>query len=97
MGCPVSVSLDDDSPYYEGKTLNISDGGMLLSVPVDSVPSIDHKVHMRVAVPRTTPNTRMLEDFQLDAVVVRHHPMTDNSMAAVAFRFAESADMNLEV
>ena len=97
LGCPVSVSTDGSAPSARGRTLNISDGGMLFSMPVDAMPHLRQKVHVRVAVPRTTPNTHMFEDFQLDATVVRHQTMADSDLADVAVQFTEVADLNLEV
>jgi len=95
VGCPVSVSTDGSRLHAKGRALNISDSGALLAMPVDTVPRLRQKVQMRVSVPRTTPNTHMFEDFQLDATVVRHHPMVDNSLAGVAMKFTEMAELNL--
>ena len=67
-----------------------------MTIPADTVPGLRQEVHTCVAVPRTTSNTHILEDFELDATVVRHHAMQDANLVAVALRFCSAADLNME-
>ena len=79
------------------KSLNISDGGALVSVPVDAVPEFGSNLHVCFSVPRKTPNTYMLEDFLCSGRVVRHQPLEDNRLVGVALEFSQPLQLALEV
>ena len=80
-----------------GRTINISDGGALVSIPRDTAPEISANVNARFSVPRSTPNTYMLEQFASSACVVRRQALVDDSRAGVAVRFSKPLKLGLEV
>ena len=86
MPCPSQVANPDAAESVKGKALNVSDGGMFLAMPVRDLPPQDTTVRVRFSVPRSTPNTYMLEDFACKAQVVRHEALTDDSLAGVALK-----------
>jgi hypothetical protein len=61
------------------------------------VPRVNERVRVVLAVPRSTPNTYMLEEVSCEATVVRHQPLEDNSVVGVAIRFQPPQDLGLEV
>jgi c-di-GMP-binding flagellar brake protein YcgR len=96
LACPV-VLLDDekDSPL-KARTVNVSDGGLLLSMPSEAAPEQDRRLTVRLLVPRSTPNTYMLEEFVGQARVLRHQELADDS-SAVAVQFVKRLRLDLEV
>ena len=48
------------------------------------------------AVPRSTANTYMLEDFSAQARVLRHQPLRNADLAGVAVQFVQPIDLGLE-
>ena len=96
VACPVAIAGGGDSRTARGKTLNISDSGALLSVPIEYLPDVTKQVNISVSVPRATANTYMFEEFQSRATVTRHEPMIDDRLAGVAVRFDRVLEFNLQ-
>jgi hypothetical protein len=97
VACAVSVYDRGGKAVATGRTVNLSDGGALLSVPIRSVGEVGSKVNVTLSVPRTTPNTYMLEEVASAATVVRQQPLVDAAFAGVALRFDRPLDLALEV
>ena len=76
---------------------NISDGGAYLVVPTDALLSRGCEVDISFSVPRTTPNTYMLEDFACKAKVVRHQRLTEGDRRGMALQFDKPKQLVLEV
>ena len=95
LPCPISLLGQDGRLMAQARTVNVSDGGAYVHVPAHGLPSeppVSLTVHL--AVPRTTPNTYMLEDFQMPAVVVRLDRLVDGH-AGVALRFVRPVRLEL--
>jgi hypothetical protein len=92
--CPVRLS---SGPAGEaaGKTANVSDGGLLVALPRQALPACGSLVDVLLRVPRSTPNTYMLEEFTSRARVVRHE--TSGSRASAALQFLHPLDLAVEV
>ena len=58
-----ALTADGHGVIAQTRSVNISDGGALLSLPADAAPESGADVLLRFAVPRATPNTYMLEEF----------------------------------
>ena len=97
LNCPVTVCDRGGQALAGGDSLNISDGGMLLSIRVEDLPALRTAVNVAFSVPRETPNTFMLEDFASPATVIRHGALVDEARAAVALRFGRPVSLALEV
>ena len=99
MDVPCPIQVRDPRGQFEasGRTINISDGGAMLSLPVNSLPGLAKEMKVVFSVPRLTPNTRMFEQFECPATVVRHQPLTDDMLAGMAIRFTRPLDLGLEV
>jgi len=97
LSCPVSLYNRAGELIARAKTVNVSDGGMLVSIPVSALPKLEDRANVALSVPRSTPTTYMLEDFACAARVVRHQPMVDDAFAGVALAFDEPQDLCLEV
>jgi hypothetical protein len=94
--CPAAIFDKAGRPVGESRTTNLSDGGALLHVPVDSLPEVGAKIHVTISVPRATANTRMLEDFASPARVVRHVPADGENLAGLAVQFETPLDIMLD-
>ena len=92
--CPVRLS---GGPAGEaaGKTANVSDGGLLVALPRRTLPACGSLVDVLLRVPRSTPNTYMLEEFTSRARVVRHE--TSGSRASAALQFLRPLELAVEV
>ena len=99
--CPVRLlrsSKDKaNGEVVRGKTLDVSDGGAMLAVPIKAVPHLSERVRVVLSVPRETPNTRMVEEVSCEARVVRHQPLEDNEVVGVALQFQPAQTLGLEV
>jgi hypothetical protein len=82
--CPVRLS-SSPAGQAAGKTANVSDGGLLVAMPRQKLPAPGSLVDVLLRVPRTTPNTYMLEEFTSRARVVRHETSTGRASAALQF------------
>ncbi len=96
LDCPVAVFCRGGQELTRGKTVNISDGGAFVSIPIKPIPDISADVNVTFSVPRTTPNTYMLEEFASPASIIRHQPLVDESLAGLAIRFDRPLELGLE-
>jgi len=96
LPCCVTFTDADGRIQAEGGSLNISDGGLLVSVPLAEIPRRNSHTRVRVSLPRYTSNTFMLEDIEWEGTVVRHVPLRDDRFAGVAVRFGEPLPLQLE-
>jgi len=94
--CPCVVRDHLGATLGKGRCLNIGNGGMFLPLPVDALPTRDSTVTISFAVPRSTANTYMLEDFSAQARVLRHQPLRNADLAGVAVQFVQPIDLGLE-
>jgi len=97
LGCPVVLTGGDDEPLASAKTLNVSDGGALVPIPPEEVPACGTEVSIRLSVPRSTPNTHMLEEFSCRGRILRHQPLASDRLAGVAMQFVKPQELSLEV
>ena len=95
--CAVVVSDEANSERTTGKALNLSDGGAMFTIPMNTLVELAPSVRMTLSVPRETANTRMHEEVTTEATVVRHEPMVDQDIAGVAVRFSAPIDLQIEV
>ena len=96
VSCPVRLS-QGEAAEAAGKTANVSDGGILVALPRQVLPARGSLVDVLLRVPRTTPNTYMLEEFVSQARVVRHDPPGEGEAAAAALEFVRPMELGLEV
>lgn len=95
--CPVSVFTRSGELVAKGRSLDISDGGAYVSVPAEAIDRIKGRVNLTFAVPRSTENTYMMEDFACQADILRQQPLVDKNLAGVAIAFTDPIDLGLEV
>jgi c-di-GMP-binding flagellar brake protein YcgR len=93
--CPVVVTGGDGRELLRGRTLNLSDGGVLLAGGDAAMP-VGQTVQAAFRVPRQTANTFLYEDVSSPARVVRHEGATKGSGSAVAFQFSRPLQLELE-
>ena len=72
-------------------------GGVLLPIPIKVVPRVSERVRVLLAIPRTTPNTHMVEEVLCEARVVRHQPMENDEVVGVALQFQAPLTLGIEV
>ena len=96
LGCPITLADAEGTEGLKSKTVNVCDGGAFLAVPAKVVPPKDRKLTVRLLVPRTTPNTYLLEEFTSEAHVVRHDMLEDNASVGLALRFTQPLTLDLE-
>ena len=88
-----------DSAVVEARTVNVSDGGVFLSLACDVKASVGAKVTINFKLPRSTPNTFMLEDVSALARVVRAKAVKDDAgrPGGLALEFLKPLDLQIEV
>jgi hypothetical protein len=97
LACPASLYNRAGELIVRTKTVNVSDGGLLVAVPVQELGRLEEHANVAFSVPRSTATTYMLEDFACPARIVRHQPMVDDDFAAVALAFEKPQDLSLAV
>jgi hypothetical protein len=86
---------DDSRSFARQTTINISDGGALVPVPLGAVPRMDDEIAVRFCVPRGGSHSYMMEDICCHARVVRHEPLSDENLVAVALEFQPVQSLRL--
>ena len=95
LHCPVKL-MGETTCHVPAAAIDLSDGGMLLSLAAEAAPPVGSAWHVRLAVPRTTSNTYMLEEFLCEGLVLRHQKLKETGRAAVALRFASPLHLDLD-
>jgi len=95
--CPATLTQEDGRIIAAGKTANISDGGVFFFTSAGDLTTLDGRMILKLAVPRKTANTYMLEDFSLPVRVVRRQQTYGPKLIGIALEFATPADLGLEV
>ena len=90
LACPVVL----DGPV-KGTCINVSDGGVLVPLEPSAAPPVGNHVKLRLAVPRSTPNTYMPEQILALARVIRHEADGQDGQFAVAFQFDPPLNLGL--
>ena len=96
MSFPVSFFDRSGTVIVKGDSIDLSDSGLFVSVPIESMGKLDDKVNLTFSVPRSNDESFMLEDFACQADVVRQQPLTDPTFAGVAVSFERVLDLALE-
>ena len=97
LACPVSLFSRGGQALAQGNTVNISDGGALVSVPGGSAPEADAEINLTLSVPRATASTYMLEEFATAGRVIRRRQLDDGQTAGLAVHFRKPLGLALEV
>jgi c-di-GMP-binding flagellar brake protein YcgR len=97
IGCAVALQRPASQGPVASKTVDVSDGGALLVIPIKNVPRLSERVNVVLALPRSTANTYMVEEVACEARVVRHQPMEDDEVVGVALQFNPVQKLGLEV
>ena len=97
LGCPIRFFDRGGVEITHAKTANISDGGAFVPVAIRFLTEIGRQVNVAFSLPRSTPNTYMLEDFASEAKIVRQTAMQRADYAGIALEFAEPLELGIEV
>jgi hypothetical protein len=93
---PVTM-VDPSGKRIAGARLaNVSDGGVFVTTPIDSLPVFGCELEVSFRIPRSTANTYMLEAVRATGKVSRQQPMRDGDNVGVAIRFAEPLELMIE-
>lgn len=96
LPCPARL-VDETGTYLaSGKTVNISDGGLLMPFRLDALTEAGTQVDVKLSIPRTTPNTCLMQPFKTQAYIVRSEA-DDEGNCHIAVRFQTPIDLDLEV
>jgi len=97
LECPVELSDGAGKVLAKARGVNISDGGMLLPVASEALPKRGARVHLDFSIPRSTPNTFLMEEFACKAFVIREESPDGRRPAHVAVEFERPMDLGIEV
>ncbi len=95
--CPVTFFTRSGEVAAKGKSVNLSNGGILVSIPVEEAGKIRGTVNLTFSVPRSTENTYMLEDFACQADILRRQALVGENSTGVAVAFTRPLNLDLEV
>ncbi len=91
LSCPIIITDSHGNKLLRTQTLNVSDGGA--AVADRGQFSVGDVLQAEMKVPRSTPNTFMMEDVPSRAVVIRHQKIQASEGMAIAF----IEPLNLEI
>jgi len=94
---PVSLVDAEGRRFHGAYMKNVSEGGLFFTTPIHSLPAFGSDLEVVFTIPRSTPNTRMIEEFIAKAKVTRHQPMVDGNHAGVALQFHQPVELMLDV
>jgi len=95
--CPITLRDATGNVLYHTHTANVSDGGAFLCIPAESLPRMAGEIQVALSLPRSTPNTYMLEDVHCVARIVRQTPMKNADQAGMALQFSKPQKLMLSV
>ncbi|NLF32143.1 MAG: PilZ domain-containing protein [Planctomycetes bacterium] len=97
LSCPLEVADSRGRELFRIRTANVSNGGLYLESPISNLPEdgVPDEVQLRLSIPRSTPNTFMLEDFATAARIVRSEPLAEGDAAGIAMQFVRPLALNL--
>jgi len=96
LTCSVVVTDSVGNELLKTRTLNLSDGGVLLTAPIKQTIPLGQYVHVDMRLPRSTENTFMFENISAEAGIIRHEPMIEHSSIATALTFTKPMKLGLE-
>jgi len=97
LPCPVALLGADGAALLKARTTNVSNGGVYVALGKAEGPgALPPRMTIRLSVPRSTPNTFLLEDFRSQAAVVRTDPAAQHRSPGVALAFARPLSLDLE-
>jgi hypothetical protein len=97
IACPVRIAGGEGGSVGAAKAENISDGGLLVPVASEAALPRGAVIQVEFAVPRSTPNTFLYEQFSAAASVVRRGRTKRSGLRNVALKFEPPMDLGLEV
>lgn len=96
LACPIRLSTEEGRVLARTRTMDISDGGLLLPLPDGTALAVGSRVRADFSVPRSTANTYLLEDFSSDAAVVRQQAPAIAHPCHIALQFHSALNLGLE-
>ncbi len=96
LSCPVKVHDDKGQVLTTCRTLNISNGGMFVPLPMKGLPSIHSRIKLKFSVPRETANAMIYEEFSCQASVVRQEPLKDDRYVGIALAFSRTVQLAVD-
>ena len=97
LACPVVLLRGKSDVLARTKTVNISDGGALVPMYESAMPETGTKLHVRFSVPRSTPNSYMLEGFSSEATIVRHHTEGEDEVSCIGLEFDPPLNLAIDI
>ncbi len=99
MVCPVALQAEDGLALVKARTENVSEGGAYLIIARGDLPVavLPEQVDVTLAIPRTTPNTYLLEQFTAHASIIRTDKDSGTGSAGVALRFQGTDGPDLHI
>ena len=95
--CPVSLFDTRGQQFAEARAENVSDGGLFVVTPIETIPKFGSELQVAFKLPRSTANTFMYEKVKCKAKVTRHQPLVDTDQAGVALKFSQPLELMLEM
>ena len=97
LACPITILDADGKQIFHTRTANISDGGAYLAAPAAGLPGgpLPERVCVRLAAPRETACTYMLEPFDVEARILRGNVPADAECVGMAMEFARPIALDL--
>lgn len=96
LRCPIVLRGAHNQVVARGSTIDLSDGGAFVEVSLSYLPDLPREVQAELSVPRSTPNTFLLEPFASPAGIVRHQPLKNAAVAGIAIAFQRPLRLHLE-
>ncbi len=96
LTCAVELIDATNQAVAHGRTINISNGGALVRIPIGSAPSLGSVVEMKMHVPHSRDGTGPTREFSAQVRILRCEQEADSDNTAVAMQFLEPLELGLQ-
>ena len=94
LSLPIKLRRENGGEWITGQTVDLSDGGALLSMPSHLVPPVGSRVSVELEVPESQTAAGQAVQVNSQAKVVRHQPGQVGELG-VAIQFMAPLDLGL--
>ena len=87
LPCPTIVTDQAEQLLAAGRSLNVSDGGVYLVVPIKALPPCQTPVQVKLTLPRPAGTRGAARDITTAGRIVRHQALQDDRSVGMAIEF----------
>lgn len=96
LSCTIKLFNETGQKLAETRTVNLSDGGALVPVPLEAVPAVGSVLDLEIQVPSSPAGAGPITNFIGQARVIRHQDSDEADKKGVALEFLQPLPLELD-